>query len=235
MTNQDYQKNTLMELMNIEEFKIQINSNKSTATKPEPKNIKISKTSLNPYDSKNTNDLTSIVHNFLVEKSLKLPNNEINLVEGNKDSKILFLYGYCKKSDTKIIDGEEGVLFDKMLNAIDISRNDISLLSYVPRQLEDLKDNVEFNLFNQLMNHKLIELLNPKYLILLGNFPIKMLLGSDLSSMSLRGKWFDFNTPNDTIPKKTRVLYEPKILINNPDLKKDAWQDLKDIKAQIGG
>ena len=235
MTNLDYQKKILMELMNIEEFKIQINSNKSTATNPEPKNIKISKTSLNPYDSKNINDLTSIVHNFLVEKSLKLLNNKINLVEGNKDSKILFLYGYCKKSDTKIIDGEEGVLFDKMLNAIDMSRNDISLLSYIPRQLEDLKDNEEFNLFNQLMNYKLIELLNPKYLILLGNFPIKMLLGSDLSSMSLRGKWFDFNTPNDTIPKKTRVLYEPKILINNPDLKKDAWQDLKDIKAQIGG
>ncbi len=224
-----------MELMNIEEFKIQINSNKSTAANPEPKNIKISKTSLNPYDSKNINDLTSIVHNFLVEKSLKLSNNKINLVEGNKDSKILFFYGYCKKSDTKIIDGEEGVLFDKMLNAIDMSRNDISLLSYIPRQLEDLKDNEEFNLFNQLMNYKLIELINPKYLILLGNFPIKMLLGSDLSSMSLRGKWFDFNTPNDTIPKKTRVLYEPKILMNNTDLKKDAWQDLKDIKAQIGG
>ena len=224
-----------MELMNIEEFKIQIKSNKSTAANPEPKNIKISKTSLNPYDSKNINDLTSIVHNFLVEKSLKLLNNKINLVEGNKDSKILFFYGYCKKSDTKIIDGEEGVLFDKMLNAIDMSRNDISLLSYIPRQLEDLKDNEEFNLFNQLMNYKLIELINPKYLILLGNFPIKMLLGSDLSSMSLRGKWFDFNTTNDTIPKKTRVLYEPKILMNNPDLKKDAWQDLKDIKAQIGG
>ena len=94
-----------MELMNIEEFKIQINSNKSTATNPEPQNIKISKTSLNPYDSKNISDLTSIVHNFLVEKSLKLSNNEINLVEGNKDSKILFFYGYCKKSDTKIIDG----------------------------------------------------------------------------------------------------------------------------------
>ncbi|MDG2007334.1 MAG: uracil-DNA glycosylase family protein [Alphaproteobacteria bacterium] len=235
MTDQEYQKNILMELMNIEEFKIQINSNKSTAANPEPKNIKISKTSLNPYDSKNINDLTSIVHNFLVEKSLKLLNNNINLVEGNKDSKILFFYGYCKKSDTKIIDGEEGVLFDKMLNAIDMSRNDISLLSYIPRQLEDLKDNEEFNLFNQLMNYKLIELINPKYLILLGNFPIKMLLGSDLSSMSLRGKWFDFNTPNDTIPKKTRVLYEPKILMNNTDLKKDAWQDLKDIKAQIGG
>ena len=122
-----------------------------------------------------------------------------------------------------------------MINGINMSRSDISLVSFIPRQLEAFKDNEDFNLFNQLMNYKLIELLNPKYLIILGNFTIKMLLASDLSSMSLRGKWFDFNTPSDTVPKKTRVLYEPKMLINNPDLKKDAWQDLKDIRAQIGG
>ncbi len=48
--------------------------------------------------------------------------------------------------------------------------------------------------------------------------------------MSLRGKWFDFNTPNDVVPKKCRVLYEPSLLINNPELKKDAWEDLKEIK-----
>ena len=62
-----------------------------------------------------------------------------------------------------------------------------------------------------------------------------MLLATDLSSMSLRGKWFDFNTTNDTNPKKTRVLYEPTLIINNPDLKKDAWEDLKDIKSKLGG
>ena len=69
----------------------------------------------------------------------------------------------------------------------------------------------------------------------MSNFCIKMLLATDLSSMSLRGKWFDFNTPNNVTPKKCRVLYEPEILINNPDLKKDAWEDLKEIKRQLGG
>ena len=64
----------------------------------------------------------------------------------------------------------------------------------------------------------------------MSNYCIKMLLAADLSSMSLRGKWFDFNTPNDVVPKKCRVLYEPSLLINNPDLKKDAWEDLKEIK-----
>ena len=224
-----------MELMNIEEYKIQLNEKKTKVANSSSDNKKYKEINLNPYEAKSIDDLISIIHEFLTNKSLKLTNNNITLVEGNRDSKILFLYGFCNKSDSKIIDGEEGILFDKMLSAVNMLRSDISLISYIPRELEYLKDNKEFNIFNQLMNYRLIELLNPKYLILLGNYSIKMLLASDLSSMSLRGKWFDFNTPNDTVPKKTRVLYEPKILMNNPDLKKDAWQDLKDIKAQIGG
>jgi len=232
MNNQDYQKNILMELMNIEEFIT--TSDKDEIIKSKPL-LNKNKTSINPYDAHNINDLVLIIKEFLVSKSLKVPTGELTLVEGNINSKILFLYSYCNIGDDKIIDGDEGILFDKMINGINMSRSDISLVSFIPRQLETFKDNEDFNLFNQLMNYKLIELLNPKYLIILGNFTIKMLLASDLSSMSLRGKWFEFNTPSDTVPKKTRVLYEPKMLINNPDLKKDAWQDLKDIRAQIGG
>ena len=232
MNNQDYQKNILMELMNIKEFIT--TSDKDEIIKSKPL-LNKNKTSINPYDAHNITDLALIIKEFLVSKSLKVPTGELTLVEGNINSKILFLYSYCNTGDNKIIDGDEGILFDKMINGINMSRSDISLVSFIPRQLEAFKDNEDFNLFNQLMNYKLIELLNPKYLIILGNFTIKMLLASDLSSMSLRGKWFDFNTPSDTVPKKTRVLYEPKMLINNPDLKKDAWQDLKDIKAQIGG
>jgi DNA polymerase len=232
MNNQDYQKNILMELMNIKEFIT--TSDKDEIIKSKPL-LNKNKTSINPYDAHNINDLVLIIKEFLVSKSLRVPTGELTLVEGNINSKILFLYSYCNIGDDKIIDGDEGILFDKMINGINMSRSDISLVSFIPRQLETFKDNEDFNLFNQLMNYKLIELLNPKYLIILGNFTIKMLLASDLSSMSLRGKWFDFNTPSDTVPKKTRVLYEPKMLINNPDLKKDAWQDLKDIRAQIGG
>ncbi|MGY9016966.1 MAG: hypothetical protein ACKVGX_02290 [Alphaproteobacteria bacterium] len=232
MNNQDYQKNILMELMNIEEFITTSDKDEFIESKPL---LNKNKTSINPYDAHNINDLVLIIKEFLVSKSLKVPTGELTLVEGNINSKILFLYSYCNIGDDKIIDGDEGILFDKMINGINMSRSDISLVSFIPRQLETFKDNEDFNLFNQLMNYKLIELLNPKYLIILGNFTIKMLLASDLSSMSLRGKWFEFNTPSDTVPKKTRVLYEPKMLINNPDLKKDAWQDLKDIRAQIGG
>ena len=158
-----------------------------------------------------------------------------SIVEGTPSSNILFFYGKCAHHDEKILDGLTGDLFDKMLSSIKLDRNLISLSSYIPRGLEHLSDDENFLNTIQLFNYKLIELINPKYLIIMSNFCIKMLLATDLSSMSLRGKWFDFNTPNDVTPKRCRVLYEPEILINNPDLKKDAWEDLKEIKRQLGG
>ena len=158
-----------------------------------------------------------------------------SIVEGALSSNILFFHGKCALHDKKILDGLAGDLFDKMLSSIKLDRNLISLSSYIPRGLEHLSDDENFLNTIQLFNYKLIELINPKFLIIMSNFCIKMLLATDLSSMSLRGKWFDFNTPNDVTPKRCRVLYEPEILINNPDLKKDAWEDLKEIKRQLGG
>ena len=162
-------------------------------------------------------------------------NIRTSFIEGDNHSKIMFFYGKCNAGDKKILDGEPGKLFDKMLNSINLSRENIALASYIPRGYEIYYDNEKFLNEIQLFNYRIIELINPRYLIIMSNYCIKMLLATDLSSMSLRGKWFDFNTPNDTNPKKTRVLYEPTLLMNNPDLKKDAWEDLKEIKSKLGG
>ena len=235
MSNKDYQKKVLMELMNIEEFLIEGNKPNLNNNLNNQKTLKKEKFSLNPYEAENLNQMLDIMNSFLVNQSFENQNQNVNLVEGNIKSKTLFIFGECEKNDNKIMDGEEGILFDKMLGSVKLDREKIALISFIPRGFELLKDNEEFIQFIQLLNYRIIELLNPRNLIILGNYSIKMLLASNISSMSLRGKWFDFNTPNDTVPKKTRVLYEPKMLINNPELKKDAWEDLKAIKLQLGG
>ena len=178
-----------------------------------------------------------------LKRELVLPN--LNLAqeivkEWDQDSKninteSMIFYGLISTSLDKIIDNKNGELFDKMLSSIKLDRKQISLASYIPRGIGEFENDHKMITTLQLINYRLIELINPKYLIIMSNYCIKMLLAADLSSMSLRGKWFDFNTPNDVVPKKCRVLYEPSLLINNPDLKKDAWEDLKEIKKQLGG
>ena len=209
--------------MNLEEFKLNDSNAEKQIIKP-PKEI-----------SKKVN-LQSSTSIGELEKYLNQGYNlNSNLIEGNVDSKILFFFGKCHKKDQKILDNKSGELFDRMLSSIKLDRSNVCLASYIPRGLENLYDDEGFLTQIQMVNYRLIEIVNPKYLIIMSNYCIKMLLATDLSSMSLRGKWFDFNTPNDTTPKKCRVLYEPEILINNPELKKDAWEDLKEIQKQLGG
>ena len=209
--------------MNLEEFKLNdSNAEKQIITPPKEISKKV-----------NLHSSTSIGE---LEKYLNQGYNlNSNLIEGNVDSKILFFFGKCHKKDQKILDNKSGELFDRMLSSIKLDRSNVCLASYIPRGLENLYDDEGFLTQIQMVNYRLIEIVNPKYLIIMSNYCIKMLLATDLSSMSLRGKWFDFNTPNDTTPKKCRVLYEPEILINNPELKKDAWEDLKEIQKQLGG
>lgn len=208
--------------MNLEEFKFKEVSNNIENNVNEQK---IKKLDINEAIS--INELRDFLSNNY--------NKTGSLIEGYERSNILFFFGKCNKDDQKIIDGKIGDLFDKMLMSIKLDRKKIALASYIPRGLEELENDEEFLNKIQILNYKLIEIINPKYLIIMSNYCIKMLLASDLSSMSLRGKWFDFNTPNDVTPKKCRVIYEPEILINNPDLKKDAWEDLKEIRKQLGG
>ena len=211
--------------MNLEEFQVKKSQNDSD-------------NQINIDIINSPSKATSIeqIEDFLKNELLKLNINQpIDLVEGDKNSKILFFYGKCDITDEKIIDKASGELFDKMLSSIKLDRKQISLVSYIPRGLSEFGNNHKMNSILQLINYRLIELINPKYLIIMSNYCIKMLLAADFTSMSLRGKWFDFNTPNGVIPKKCRVLYEPSLLINNPELKKDAWEDLKEIKKQLGG
>ena len=228
MDHKQYQKKILLELMKLEDFNEYLESREKTSM-PLVKEENVKK---NIFPSRP--DTYSKVEE--IESNLfKNYNIRTSFIEGDNRSKIMFFYGKCNAGDKKILDGEPGKLFDKMLNSINLSRENIALASYIPRGYESYYDNEKFLNEIQLFNYRIIELINPRYLIIMSNYCIKMLLATDLSSMSLRGKWFDFNTPNDTNPKKTRVLYEPTLLMNNPDLKKDAWEDLKEIKSILGG
>jgi len=228
-TSRQYQKNILLELMNLNEY--QKNPDKQYISN----NNQNINNKLNPNISPNDAQTLEDLEGYLNDTFIKNNKIKINLIEGKKNSKILFMFGKCGVNDNKILDGDPGQLFDKMLEGIKLNREKIALCSYIPRGLEKIDESDSFNSLMQIVNYRIIEILNPKFLIIISNLCIKMLLATDLSSMSLRGKWFDFNTPNDNTPKKCRVLYEPLMLINNPELKKDAWEDLKEISRQLGG
>ena len=85
MKQLDYQKNILLELMNLEEFKQkkfvenkteQITSNNITS----------------PSKASSINQLEDFLKGELIKLNI---DKSVKLVEGNKNSKILFFYGKC--------------------------------------------------------------------------------------------------------------------------------------------
>ena len=78
-----------------------------------------------------------------------------------------------------ILDGEPGKPFDKMLGSINLSRDNIALASYIKIGFENYYDNENFLNEIQLFNYRVIELINPRYLIIMSNYCIKMLLATD--------------------------------------------------------
>ncbi len=118
--------------------------------------------------------------------------------------------------------GEAGKLLDKILAAIKLSRNDIFLTNVLkcrpPQNRDPLPDEVvacESILLKQ------IEILKPKFILILGRVAAHYLLKTTAPLRELRGKVVDvFNA-------KAVVTYHPSALLREPGLKRSAWEDVQ--------
>lgn len=75
------------------------------------------------------------------------------------------------------------------------------------------------------------EIIHPEFLCLLGKTAAAALLDSALSNLplgKLRGRWFH------VLGIRTLVTYHPAYLLRNPASKREAWEDLKRLMAEMG-
>jgi len=134
--------------------------------------------------------------------------------------------------------GESGVLLDKILASIGLSRHneDVHMTAYVtyllnwrpPGNRSASQQEIDISL-PFLERH--IALVQPKFMILLGGTPAKALLQNGSAITKLRGKFHDYSCEkNDdqhgacVIP--TIITYHPTNLLNTPALKKPVWEDM---------
>ena len=125
--------------------------------------------------------------------------------------------------------GKTGKLLDKILKAIGLSRTDNVYLTNVlkcrtPNNRDPLLSEV-INCNSYLL--KQIEIIKPKIIVALGKVAGKSLLNKDLSLKKLRSQFYEFNS----IPLK--VTYHPQALLNDPDFKRNAWEDFQDVRDFI--
>ena len=72
-------------------------------------------------------------------------------------------------------------------------------------------------------------LLRPPLVLVLGNHAAKALLSTERGITSLRGRF-------TTTPEGWRVMptFHPAYLLRNPDAKREVWEDLKKVAADLG-
>lgn len=123
----------------------------------------------------------------------------------------------------RLIAGEVGALFDKMLSAIQRSRTDIWLATLSPGRTPSGKLNPQSEArLAEIARHH-IALVAPKRLWVMGEAASRAILGMEMRAA--RGSLHNFNHDGGTV--SSVASYHPRFLLQNPARKGQAWADMQ--------
>jgi uracil-DNA glycosylase len=129
--------------------------------------------------------------------------------------------------------GRAGQLLTKMIEAIDMKREDVYIANVVKSrppgnrapESDEVKACIPF-LFRQ------IAAIRPKLIVALGNPAMQALLDTKIGITKMRGQLQDYAR----IPEiKVLPTFHPAYLLRSPDKKREAWEDLKKVRAFLRG
>tara|TARA_B100001175_G_C19342492_1_gene558158 strand:+ start:200 stop:904 length:705 start_codon:yes stop_codon:yes gene_type:complete len=173
--------------------------------------------------------------NNIEDCELKKNSSKIVFNDGNHLSSIMIIGDYPNQKDDEMgkpLTGEVGALFDKMLNAINLTRKKIyitNVINYLP--LINRKPTLsELNRYTEFLKEHIITI-NPTIIILMGSTAMDAILGSNKTISNERGKWKEVIIRGKNF--KTIITFHPAYLLRKPDKKKFSWEDLKLIRNEI--
>jgi DNA polymerase len=130
--------------------------------------------------------------------------------------------------------GPGGQLLDKMLASIGLDHDKVFLSNIVfwrpPGNRTPTAQEISICMP---FVERLIELIDPEILIIMGGSAAKSLLAETAGVSRLRGKWHTYSTPRLSRPVQATVLFHPNYLLSSPVHKREAWQDLLMISDML--
>ncbi|MGE5552607.1 MAG: uracil-DNA glycosylase [Betaproteobacteria bacterium] len=125
--------------------------------------------------------------------------------------------------------GAAGQLLERMLAAIGLSREDTYIANVVkcrpPGNRVPADDEAAACLPYVLTQ---IQLVNPEVVLLLGATATRALVGKSLAITKVRGQWFERDG------RLYLPTYHPAALLRDPSKKREAWEDLKQVRDYLG-
>ncbi len=161
--------------------------------------------------------------------------------EGNPRAELMFVGegpGYDEDHQGRPFVGRAGQLLTKIIESIGYKRQDVFIANLVKcHPMKDPSDREKrgndrapapdeiSTCFPYL--ERQIEIIRPRIICALGSYAAKTLLATEEGIGALRGK---FRLFHETTLMPT---YHPAALLRNPALKKDVWEDMKLIRAEL--
>ena len=190
---------------------------------------------LNKIDKEKELNELKLQINSINDCNLKDNSKEIVLGDGNVNSSIMLIGeapGIKEDNTGQTFLGEVGELLKKMLNAININKENIYTTYAVNfRPPEDRKPTpTEIKRYSQFLQ-KHISIIQPKIIILMGSTAMESLTGLNSKISVERGKWKEVIVKNTSY--NVIITFNPSYLLRVPENKKHSWEDLKKIKQKI--
>ncbi len=192
-------------------------------------------------------DLSKAISSF---DGISIRKNATNMVfsDGNPKASVMLIGeapGADEDAQGKPFVGVSGQLLDRILACIDLSREaeDISNAVYISNILNwrppgnRTPTQAEMDISLPFIERH-IALVQPKAIILCGGVSAKSLLRSTESISRLRGKFHDYQVPEDLNGGNTGVIpamatYHPAYLLRTPAQKKAVWADMLMFREKL--
>ncbi len=166
---------------------------------------------------------------------------------GNLSARVMFVGegpGYEEDHRGEPFVGKAGELLDDILKAIKLSRQMVYISNIVKchpminpetpqsRGNDRPPSPDEMSACKPYLDRQ-IALIKPMCVVALGSVAAKILLGTDRTIGSVRGKWYDYPVElfNEGDGVKVLPTYHPAALLRNPSLKRQTWEDMKMLKS----
>ncbi|MGN0023166.1 MAG: uracil-DNA glycosylase [Elusimicrobiaceae bacterium] len=170
--------------------------------------------------------------------------------EGNINAKIMFVGegpGYEEDRQGRPFVGRAGQLLDKIIAAMGFSREEVFIANIVKchpmidptnpdkRSNDRAPKSDEIAVCRRYLEQQ-IKTVSPDYVVALGGVAAKTLISEVQPFGSIRGKILDLKLSCVTLDKPVKIMatFHPAALLRNPGWKKDAWQNLKVLLADMG-
>ena len=151
---------------------------------------------------------------------------------GNLDSDIMLLFDCPDSQDGQengFLIGEKGVLLNNMLQAIDLSLDDVFYAHIIPwPQLKPMVNNDLFPLYLPFIK-KIIALKKPKIIMVFSQQAAHKILSLESTPSALLHQLYPYQD-SQLLP-----TYHLSVLLKNPRQKRYAWRDLLLLKSVITG